>query len=115
VDRKGEISVAAAVDEPRDLYAADGRREPARLVVVGDSGFVTNAQIARMGNADFATNIVDWLARREELIAVRARPPDDRRITLSSDAQRAAWWLSLVLLPGAVALVGAVVAWRRRA
>jgi ABC-type uncharacterized transport system involved in gliding motility auxiliary subunit len=113
-DRQGELSVAAAVDEPPNLYAADGRREPARLVVIGDVDFATNAHLNKSGNADLVLNSVDWLARREELIAVRARVPESRRLSLAAADQTALYWMSVGALPGFVGLLGAVVAWRRR-
>ena len=57
---------------------------------------------------------MDWLARREELISVRAREPDVRRISLSSTGQGSLYWLSVGALPALVALLGGLVAFKRR-
>jgi P-type Ca2+ transporter type 2C len=113
-DGQGEYAVATAVDEPPNLYAADGRREPARLIVVGDTDFATNVHLSRGANTQFLLNAVDWLARREELIAVRAKTPETPRLTLSATSQSGLFWLSMGALPGFVGLLGAVVALRRR-
>ncbi len=113
-DHRGDLSIAVAVNEPPNLYAADGRREPARLVVVGDTDFATNAHLHRGANADLVLNSVDWLARREELIAVRALEPEVRRLSLSARDQTALYWMSLGAMPGLVGVLGAVVSWRRR-
>jgi len=114
LDYRPPLSVATAVEEPVDHYAADGRREPARIVIVGDADFATNSHFHRLGNADFFLNGVDWLARREALIALRARPAEVRNITLTANARRAAFWTVLGVLPGCVAILGLTVAWRRR-
>jgi ABC-type uncharacterized transport system involved in gliding motility auxiliary subunit len=114
VDRVGEISVAAVVETPRET-TPDGTQEGARVVVVGDTDFLTNAHLGRGANADFATNAVDWLARREELITVRAKSLAQRRVHLSTGMQQALWWLSVGGVPGVVAVLGGAVAWRRRA
>jgi Ca2+-transporting ATPase len=108
-------SLAVAVSEPVNRDSADGRREPARVVVVGDTDFATTHWIDRGANADFFLNCVDWLARREERISLRPRDPDLREVTLSVGRRTALWWLSIGLLPGLVAALGGIVAWRRRA
>jgi P-type Ca2+ transporter type 2C len=109
------FSVATAIAEPINFNSAEGRKEPARLVVVGNTDFATNSWVDRLGNADFLVNSVDWLARREELISLRARAPDTSSISLSINAKKALWWLVLGLLPGLAAAIGGFVAWKRRA
>jgi Ca2+-transporting ATPase len=109
------ISVAVAVAEPIDFNSAEGRREPARIVVVGNTEFATNSWFDKLGNSDFAVNCLDWLARREEMIAMRAHSTEVPVLTLSAAGRSALWWLVLVLIPGVAAAVGGWVAWQRRA
>jgi P-type Ca2+ transporter type 2C len=109
-----QYAVAVAVSEPSNYYAADGRKEPARIVVVGDSDFASNRHLFRVGNADFLLNAVDWLARREALIGLRTQSAETRKVSLSVGGQTALYWTSLGLLPGLVGVLGAAVAWRRR-
>jgi ABC-type uncharacterized transport system involved in gliding motility auxiliary subunit len=109
------LFVATAVAEPVNFNSAEGRREPARLVVVGDTDFVTNSWFDRNSNADFAVNCVDWLGKREGMISLRARPTEQKLITLSVAGKKALWWLILGLLPGFAAALGGFVAWQRRA
>jgi len=113
-DIRGGFSVLAAVNEPARLYEADGRRESARIVLAGDTDWLTNAHLPRVGNQNLLMNAVDWLAKREENIAVRAHPSDIRRIAMSDKEQRALYWFILGFLPGCIAVLGAAVAWRRR-
>ena len=85
-----------------------------RLVVIGDSDFVTNGVVGIQGNRDMFLNTVNWLAQQENLISIRAREPEDRRLTLTADQQRRLFWLSLVLVPGFVLSTGVYTWWRRR-
>jgi ABC-type uncharacterized transport system involved in gliding motility auxiliary subunit len=93
--------------------AADASRPETRLVVVGDSDFATNGVVGVEGNRDMFLNAVNWLAQQENLISIRAREPEDRRLTLTADAQRRLFWLSLLLIPGFVFGTG-LYTWARR-
>ena len=66
------------------------------------------------GNQDLALNTINWLAQQENLIAIRPREPEDRRLTLTADQQARVYWLSLVLLPGFIAGAGVYTWWGRR-
>ena len=85
-----------------------------RLVVIGDSDFATNGVVGIQGNRDMFLNTVNWLAQQENLISIRAREPEDRRLTLTADQQRRLYWLSLLLVPGFVLGTGVYTWWRRR-
>ena len=98
----------AAEDE-----AVDTTPPETRLVVVGDSDFATNGVVGIPGNRDMFLNTVNWLAQQENLISIRAREPEDRRLTLTADAQRRLFWLSLLLVPGFVFGTG-IYTWARR-
>ncbi len=86
----------------------------ARLVVYGDSDFASNALASALGNLDLFANSVNWLVEDESLISIRAKPPTERMLSMTSSEQILALVSSLVFLPLAVLLVGAVIWWRRR-
>ena len=132
-DRPGPVTIGMAVSapapsvEPTVPGADAGNGEPdaegdepdvtapeTRLVVVGDSDFATNGVVGIQGNRDMFLNTVNWLAQQENLISIRARDPEDRRLTLTADQQRRLFWLSLVLVPGFVLSTGVYTWWRRR-
>jgi ABC-type uncharacterized transport system involved in gliding motility auxiliary subunit len=121
-DRRGPVSLAAAVSAP----VADAPPPPAtpgaeppprpetRLAVFGDSDFAANLGINIQGNADLFLNTVNWLVQQENLIAIRPKQPDDRRVTLTAEQQQWVSWFSVLLLPGAVIAAGVYTWWRRR-
>jgi len=122
-DKPGPISIAAAVSSPAQAPAAPPETTPAdpnapkpesRLVVVGDSDFASNGALGIQGNRDLFLNMANWLAQQEDLIAIRPKDPDDRRISLTDDQSRRIFWLSLVIIPLAFIGIGVRVWWRRR-
>lgn len=106
-----------ADDAGADEDAAEADDDPppqTRLAVFGDSDFATNAAIGIQGNTDLILNTINWLAEQENLIAIRPREPEDRRITMTAGQQVRVYWLSMVLLPGLIAGVGVYTWWNRR-
>jgi len=59
-------------------------------------------------------NTVNWLVQQENLIAIRPRDPEDRRITLTAAQQNLIRLLTIFVIPGAVLLLGVQTWWRRR-
>jgi ABC-type uncharacterized transport system involved in gliding motility auxiliary subunit len=121
-DIPGPISLAVAVSAPvggATPPPVDGKDEnpnkpETRLVVVGDSDFASNSVAGMGGNRDMFLNMVNWLAQQENLIAVRPRNPEDRRITMTGGQDRMIWWFAMIILPGLIFLAGVQTWWRRR-
>jgi ABC-type uncharacterized transport system involved in gliding motility auxiliary subunit len=112
-DTKGPLTLGLSAEVAHKV--GDVTMAPtARLVVYGDSDFASNALASAMGNLDLFANSANWLAEDESLISIRAKPPTDRMLSMTSSEQILALISSLVLLPLAVLLAGAVVWWRRR-
>lgn len=131
-DKEGPITLAAAigVDAPNapatpsaaptaapgaapPAAPADARKPQTRIVVIGDSDFVTNSVMGTPGNRDFFLNAVNWVAQQENLIAIRPREAGDRRVSMTEDQQRRVLYLSVLGLPLAVAALG-FWTWSRR-
>jgi ABC-type uncharacterized transport system involved in gliding motility auxiliary subunit len=121
-DKAGPISLAAAVSAPATDAPAppaeDGKDAPpkpeTRMVVFGDSDFAANAWLGIPGNRDLFMNTVNWLAQQENMISIRPRDPQDRRVTLTADQQTRIFWITVVIIPGLVLLAGVQTWWRRR-
>jgi ABC-type uncharacterized transport system involved in gliding motility auxiliary subunit len=108
-DKKGPLTMAAAV-----TYNTGKPNSQGRVVVVGNSGWMANSFIAFNGNRDLALNMLNWLSSDEDLISIRPKENEDRRINLTR-AQMS--WIRMVSqfgLPLIVIVAGAAVWWRRR-
>ena len=90
-------------------------RGSTRLVVVGDSLFLSNGYIENMAHRDFATYAVNWLlARNELLVGVAPRPIKEYKLTMSQSQRRTVSWILLGAMPGSVLFMGTLVWFRRR-
>ena len=125
-DVQGPVSLAVAMSAPVDSATPPSTpgdeheaettpsKPETRIVAVGDSDFVANSIANTAGNSDMFLNIINWLAQQENMIAVRPRNPEDRRISLTAGQDRMIFWFTLVILPGLVFLAGIQTWWRRR-
>jgi ABC-type uncharacterized transport system involved in gliding motility auxiliary subunit len=116
-DKQGPISVAAAVSAPSTSTtgaAAEGPKPETRVVVYGDSDFAANSGLGIQGNRDLFMNTVGWLTQQENLISIRPKDAEDRRLTMTAAQQTNVTWLSLFILPGLVFFTGVYTWWRRR-
>jgi len=122
-DRQGPIALGVAVSAPAaeapppplaGNASPDGPKPESRVVALGDSDFAANNAVGIQGNQDFFLNAVNWLAQQENLIAIRPRDAQDRRLTLTADQQRRIMLLSIFIVPGLVLAGGVYTWWRRR-
>jgi ABC-type uncharacterized transport system involved in gliding motility auxiliary subunit len=113
-DLKGPLPLAVAVNKDVKPASDNGPATKARMVVVGDSDFAVNPYLAQVGNGNLFLNMVSWLAQDEDLISIRPRAPQDRRVDMSQSRFNLLRLLNLVLLPGAVLVAGIAVYIRRR-
>lgn len=125
-DAAGPLTVAAAVEieapeaapAPADGGEGEDQTEPAaadgaRLVVVGDADFLTDSVISNLGNLTFTLNAFNWLAQREQSLGIPPREVDQVNLFLTQSQLRTILLITLIAMPGAAILLGALV-WRRR-
>jgi ABC-type uncharacterized transport system involved in gliding motility auxiliary subunit len=114
-DKPGPVALAAAVSASASgAPEKDGKKPETRVVAFGDSEFASNAFLGVQGNRDLFLNTVNWLAQQENLISIRARDAEDRRITLTADQETRIFYLTVLIVPGLILLAGVQTWWRRR-
>jgi len=97
------------------VLAASGEdRQAGRLVVVGDSDFLSEELFVSAGlfNRDLWSGLVGWLSSREDLISIAPKNPEHVRLQLTQDD-----FLTIVFLLIGEVLLGialGVVVWIRR-
>jgi ABC-type uncharacterized transport system involved in gliding motility auxiliary subunit len=105
-DKAGPVSVVVAVSAPASAppppaegAPADGPKPESRLVVTGDSDFASNQLLGFQGNQPLFLNMMNWLAQQEDLIAIRPKDPEDRRIQLTQGQLTGILWLTMAIIP----------------
>jgi ABC-2 type transport system permease protein len=108
------VPLAVAV-EKGGVRNVSADRGSTRIVVVGDSYFLANDNIDRDANRQFASQAINWLLARNELLAGLApRPIHEYKLTMTVSQEAAVRWILLLVMPGAVLLIGLLVWIRRR-
>ncbi|HLZ54215.1 MAG TPA: GldG family protein [Verrucomicrobiae bacterium] len=106
------LMAAVIQNEVKGLATAHGG---CRIVVVGDSLFLSNRVIDGGANRDFTGYAVNWLLDRPTLLkGVGPRPVVEFRLMMTRQQQHQVRWLLLGALPGGVLALGGLVWLRRR-
>lgn len=86
----------------------------ARVLVIGNAGFLDNDVVTFQGNIDFFMNSVAWLVSKAESMAIRAKSPSFEQVYLSGGQASFVFYSTVVALPLLLLLVGGGVWFRRR-
>jgi ABC-type uncharacterized transport system involved in gliding motility auxiliary subunit len=108
-DKKGPFPLAAA-----GSYKTDKENGQGRFVVVGSSGWAGNNILGFQGNRDLILNMMNWLSSDEDLISIRPKAPEDRRLNMTRRQMSSIFYTSVIGVPLIVIAAGLMVWWRRR-
>jgi ABC-type uncharacterized transport system involved in gliding motility auxiliary subunit len=108
-NKKGPLTIAAA-----GTYNTGKENSQGRFVVIGSSEWLDNGFINFNGNLDLAMNTINWLSSDEDLISIRPKEREDRRITMTQSQFGWVRAVSQFFLPGIVVIAGIGVWWKRR-
>ena len=89
-------------------------KDKSRIAIIGDSDFATNSFFHILGNGNLFLNTVNYLASQENLIGIEPKTYDLPRVNLTNRQMKATFFLSMILVPGLLALIGVAVWWRQR-
>lgn len=118
-DINGPLNIAVALEhektsEDQDQAKGDTMKPRQRIMVVGDSDFLTNALLSYGGNPELAMKMINWLASDDTFLDIPTKVATDLELHLSSQATI---WLGLVflfVLPLSLFSTGLFVFLRRR-
>ncbi|MFT3828252.1 MAG: GldG family protein [Opitutaceae bacterium] len=85
-----------------------------KLLVFGTSDFFANNRLTSGGNLTLARNAIDWATERDAQLNIPPRPIAKFQLTLSQTELGKLRLGLLLIVPGAVALLGLLVYWSRR-
>jgi ABC-type uncharacterized transport system involved in gliding motility auxiliary subunit len=85
-----------------------------RIAVIGDSDFATNSFFHILGNGRLFLNTINYLAVQENLIGIEPQTLDLPRVNLTNRQRAGTIFLSIILIPLLMAVIGIAVRWRQR-
>ncbi len=107
-DKHGPFTLAVA-----GTYNGAKPSGSGRFVVIGNSSWASNQALGFSGNRNLLLNMVNWLSSDEDLISIRPKEPEDRRITLTRAQFRMVQTTSQFFLP-LIVIIGGVMVWLKR-
>ncbi len=109
-DTNGPFSLAAVTS----IGGVNQVDQQVRIVVIGDSDFISNAFVGRQGNRDFFLRGLSWLLGEEEATIVAVDGRQNRRIELTERTRALMYIIDLGVLPLLPLVAGVVVFIRNR-
>lgn len=111
-DFRGPISIAVVATKDVEVTNStnetnSSKKNKTRLVVFGDSDFASNQFFNFQANGDFFLNSISWLAEEEDLVSIRPKSSEDRRLILTETQSKVILIFAVILLP--VAILGAAI------
>lgn len=97
-----------------ELAIGPDEYRPGRLAVIGNSEFLSNANVMLYGNRDLLLNAIGWLAREEALINIRGRDPLSQPVILSPQTKELIGWGAILGWPLLVGLLAVGLRLRHR-
>jgi ABC-type uncharacterized transport system involved in gliding motility auxiliary subunit len=93
-NKKGPFVLGAA-----GTYNTGQANNSGRFVVIGSSGFLTNGMLNFQANRDLALNAVNWLSSDEDLISIRPKEPEDRRLNVNQRQMNIFFYVDMIAIP----------------
>jgi ABC-type uncharacterized transport system involved in gliding motility auxiliary subunit len=107
-DAKGPLKLGVLVEDTQNASGS-------KILIFGDSDFVSNSYIGFGGNKDLLINAVNWMLGQEQLISIRPKVVEVSQVLLDDEAASQIFTLSVIMSPLFVVIFGAgVFLYRRR-
>jgi ABC-type uncharacterized transport system involved in gliding motility auxiliary subunit len=103
-DLPGPVSMAVAVEKGASPKL-DMQIRPSRIIVFGDTGFVSNGALTG-GNPSLFLSTLNWLIDREQLMDIAPNALNDTRLKLTQAEARILFWSAVGGIPSLIALLG---------
>lgn len=111
-DAPAEAPVEApVVESPPDFTPKAG----GRVLVFGDSDFVSNGLLLNGQNQNLFLNAVAWLVGEEDQISIRPNEDGENNLSVTTAQAAIALLVSIFVMPGIAAVIGGALWLRRRA
>jgi len=115
-ERMGPLDIGfvfSRMKNKKDSGDGEGSAEQ-RVIVIGDSDFLSNAYLGNGGNVELGLKLFNWLNHDDQFITVTARTASDVNLELGKTAQIIIGFGFLFGMPLLLLGSGVAIWWRRR-
>ncbi|WP_414575524.1 GldG family protein [Anabaena sp. CCY 9402-a] len=106
---------ASPTEAPQAEQPSEKPATESRLVVIGNSDFVTDRIFQQQLNGDVFLNSVTWLSQQDQQpLSIRPKEPKNRRITMSAAQANFLTLSSVIVLPLIGFITAVAIWWKRR-
>jgi ABC-type uncharacterized transport system involved in gliding motility auxiliary subunit len=113
-DKAGPICLAAVATIKAKTETSPPPQKEGRVAVFGDSDFASNRYYNLAGNANFFLNTANWLTEESDLISIMPKTSNPRGIQLTPSQGKLIFWVSVIILPLIVLILGISIWIQRR-
>jgi ABC-type uncharacterized transport system involved in gliding motility auxiliary subunit len=113
-DTEGPVTIAVAASGFAKDIGGEGDAE-FEMAVFGDSTFATNKYWRQLFNDALVLSVTGWLAGEQARISIGPRAVRASRAYLTPEQARSVFYLSVLVIPELILLLGVAVWWRRSA
>jgi ABC-type uncharacterized transport system involved in gliding motility auxiliary subunit len=116
-DINGPLDIAIALEHEQqksDQKKDETISQPQRIIVVGDSDFITNALLPYGGNQELAMKMINWLSANDTFLDIPTKAATDLELQLSRNTVILLGMTFLFVLPLSLLSTGLFVWLRRR-
>ena len=113
-DLSGNLGVVTISERTKPAPQINFSVRGGRLGVIGTADLVANNRIFNPGNLNLFLSLVGWAVDRDTRLNIPPRPIPQFQLSLSREELLRLRLGLVLILPGAVAVLGLLVAWTRR-
>ncbi len=105
-DVAGPITMAVALHRKNPVVNDTATKKSQRIVIIGDSDFLSDTHIGSGANLSLGLNIFNWLVGDDDFIAVEMKPAADTKLTLTDTQLVIIGFGFLIIIPLLLLIIG---------
>ena len=113
-DVAGPLPVVLALERLLTSDNASAEKSSQRIIIAGDSDFLSNSYLGVGANLTLSLNIIDWLSGDDDLIAIEIKNAPDTKLQLDDTEILIIGLGFFIVLPTSLLFVGLFIWLRRR-
>ena len=113
-DISGPITIAVALHRNTKHSNKKSDQQSQRIIVVGDSDFLSNTYVGAGANLNLGLNMFNWLLGDDDLISTEVKPSPDTKLVLNDIQLMIIAFGFFLIIPALLLIIGARIWYKRK-